>query len=70
MLLPNCAVLPYVLVGLGIAVVGGTIIEKLHMERYVEDFIRSAGSVDNEGALWDRYGENPAQQAPVGASRR
>ena len=38
----------YVLVGLGIAVVGGTIIEKLHMERYVEDFIRSAGSVDIE----------------------
>ena len=70
MLLPNCAVLPYVLVGLGIAVVGGTIIEKLHMERYVEDFIRSAGSVDNEGALWDQYGANPAQQAPVGASRR
>ena len=38
----------YVLVGLVIAVVGGTIIEKLHMERYVEDFIRSAGSVDIE----------------------
>lgn len=38
----------YVLVGLVIAVVGGTIIEKLHMERYVEDFIRSTGSVDIE----------------------
>ncbi len=36
----------YVLLGLVIAVVGGTIIEKLHMEREVEDFIRSAGSVD------------------------
>ena len=32
----------YVLVGLVIAVVGGTIIEKLHMEKYVESFILSA----------------------------
>lgn len=38
----------YVLVGLVIAVVGGTIIEKLHMEKYVESFILSAGSVDIE----------------------
>ena len=38
----------YVTVGLVIAVVGGTIIEKLHMERYVESFILSAGSVDIE----------------------
>lgn len=38
----------YVLVGLVIAVAGGTIIEKLHMERYVESFILSAGSVDIE----------------------
>lgn len=38
----------YVLVGLGIAVVGGTIIEKLHMEKHVESFIFSAGSVDIE----------------------
>lgn len=36
----------YVLVGLVIAVVGGAIIEKLHMEQYVESFILSAGSVD------------------------
>lgn len=36
----------YVVVGLVIAVVGGTIIEKLRMERYVEDFIFSAGGVD------------------------
>ena len=28
--------------------IGGTIIEKLHMERYVESFILSAGSVDLE----------------------
>ena len=36
----------YVIVGLLIAVVGGTLIEKLHMEKYVEDFILKAGSVD------------------------
>ncbi len=36
----------YVAVGLAIAVVGGTLIERLHMEPYVEDFIRKAGKVD------------------------
>lgn len=36
----------YVIMGLVIAVVGGTLIEKLHMEKYVEDFIRNASSVD------------------------
>ncbi len=36
----------YVVFGLVIAVLGGTLIEKLHMERYVESFILSAGSVD------------------------
>ena len=38
----------YVVVGLVIAVVGGTLIEKLHMEPYVEEFIRKASSVDIE----------------------
>jgi len=38
----------YVVVGLIVAVVGGTIIEKLHMENYVESFILNAGSVDIE----------------------
>ena len=38
----------YVIVGLIIAVIGGTLIEKLHMEQYVEEFIRSASSVDIE----------------------
>ncbi|WP_124065053.1 permease [Clostridium sp. E02] len=38
----------YVIVGLIVAVVGGTLIEKMHMEQYVEDFIRTAGSVDIE----------------------
>lgn len=36
----------YVIVGLIIAVIGGTIIEKLHMEKYVEQYIKTAGSVD------------------------
>lgn len=38
----------YVIVGLIIAVVGGTLIEKLHMEKHVESFILAAGSVDIE----------------------
>ncbi|MCI2000362.1 MAG: permease [Clostridia bacterium] len=38
----------YVVVGLIIAVIGGTIIEKLKMERYVEEFILNASSVDIE----------------------
>lgn len=36
----------YVVVGLIIAVIGGTIIEKLHMEKYVEQYIKTAGNVD------------------------
>ncbi len=36
----------YVVFGLVIAVLGGTLIEKLHMERHVESFILTAGSVD------------------------
>ena len=36
----------YVVVGLIIAVAGGGLIEKMHMEQYVEEFIRSAGRVD------------------------
>jgi uncharacterized membrane protein YraQ (UPF0718 family) len=38
----------YVAVGLVVAVIGGTIIEKLHMEKYVEKFILTAGNVDIE----------------------
>lgn len=36
----------YVIVGLVIAVVGGTVIEKMHMEKYVEEFIINSSSVD------------------------
>lgn len=38
----------YVIAGLIIAVAGGTLIEKMHMEKYVEDFILKAHSVDIE----------------------
>jgi len=38
----------YVLIGLIIAVIGGTLIEKLHMEEHVESFILTASSVDIE----------------------
>lgn len=36
----------YVLLGLVIAVVGGTLIEKLHLENQVEEFIRNAKQID------------------------
>ena len=36
----------YVIVGLIIAVIGGSLIEKLHMEKYVEDFVKNASRVD------------------------
>ena len=36
----------YVLLGLAVAVIGGTLIEKIHMEDQVEEFIRRANAVD------------------------
>lgn len=36
----------YVLLGLVIAVLGGTLIQKMKMERYIEAFILEAGSID------------------------
>lgn len=38
----------YVLLGLVVAVTGGTLIEKMHMEQQVEEFIRKASAVDIE----------------------
>ncbi len=38
----------YVIMGLIIAILGGRLIEKLGMEKYVEEFVLSAGSVDIE----------------------
>ncbi|HNX72825.1 MAG TPA: permease [Spirochaetales bacterium] len=42
---PKVAV-AYVVLGLVVAVTGGMLIEHLHMERYVEDFIKSASTVE------------------------
>jgi len=47
----------YVVVGLVIAVVGGTLIEKLHLEDQVEEFIRNGKAIDapqNELTVKDR----------------
>ncbi|MGE5579932.1 MAG: permease [Bacillota bacterium] len=38
----------YVVLGLVLSVAGGTVIEKMHMEEYVESYVRSAGSIDLE----------------------
>ncbi len=38
----------YVIVGLALAIAGGTIIEKLGMEKYVEKFVREANSIEIE----------------------
>ncbi|HOV94570.1 MAG TPA: permease [Spirochaetales bacterium] len=38
----------YVVLGLVVAVSGGMLIERLHMERYVEDFIKSARAVESD----------------------
>jgi uncharacterized membrane protein YraQ (UPF0718 family) len=38
----------YVIFGLIIAIIGGTLIERMHMEKHVESFIMTAGSVDIE----------------------
>ncbi len=44
---PKVAII-YVILGLIIAVIGGTLIEKFHMEKYVESFIMTAKRVDIE----------------------
>jgi len=49
----NVAIL-YVVLGLVIAVIGGTIIEKLHMEKHVESFIMAAGNVDMQSPSLSR----------------
>ena len=38
----------YVIVGLIVAVIGGSLIEKLHLEQEVEDYIRQAANIDAE----------------------
>ncbi len=44
----------YVVLGLIIAVIGGTIIEKLNMEKYVEEFIFKAPNIDLESSTLSR----------------
>lgn len=44
----------YVVLGLLIAVVGGSILEKLKMERYLEDFIKNAPAVEITGQTLTR----------------
>lgn len=36
----------YVIIGLVIAVIGGTFIENMHMEKYVEDFVKNANNIE------------------------
>lgn len=38
--------LVYVVLGLFIAVAGGTLIEKMHMDQYVEEFVKNASNID------------------------
>lgn len=45
----------YVVLGLVIAVVGGTLLEKMGMERYVEDFIKNAPHIEAEGQELTRH---------------
>lgn len=41
--------LAYVVVGVVIAVIGGTLIDKFHMEKYVESFVYAGGTISAEG---------------------
>lgn len=52
----------YVVVGLLIAVAGGTLLEKLRMDRYVEDFVRQATVLEEEG-------HSPTQRERLGYAK-
>ncbi|MCR4627529.1 MAG: permease [Treponema sp.] len=64
----------YVILGLAIAVTGGTLIEKLHLENQVEDFIRNVKRIDVEqkkltlkdrlNYAWDQVGETLKKVIP------
>ena len=45
----------YVILGLIIAVVGGTVIDKMKMEDYIEEYIRKAGSVNVQSLKLTKY---------------
>lgn len=44
----------YVILGLVIAVIGGTLLQKLKMDRYVEDFIKNAPHIEMESETFTR----------------
>ena len=61
----------YVLVGLVVAVAGGVIIQRLHMEQYVEDFVFSAGNLDGvAGSLSPRERAGYAAGQMTGTFRK
>ena len=45
----------YVVLGLVIAVVGGTLLEKLGMEKYVEGFVKNASQIETDAAELTRH---------------
>lgn len=61
----------YVVLGLVIAVIGGSLLQKLGMERYVEDFIRNAPHIDNgDGTLTRRDRLGYARDQLVGTIKK
>ena len=61
----------YVIIGLIIAVAGGTLIEKLHMERYVEEFVKNASRVDiSSPALTKKDRVQYAKEQVVGTFKK
>ena len=61
----------YVIVGLIIAVIGGTLIEKLYMEKYVEDFVKNASNVDiSSPALTKKDRVRYAKEQVVGTLKK
>ena len=61
----------YIVLGIIIAIVGGTIIEKLHMEKHVESFITTAGSVDIESPDLTRHDRSVyAKEQMVGTFKK
>lgn len=61
----------YVVVGLVIAVAGGTLIEKLHLENQVEEFIRSAKAIDTpQEELHFRERAKYAAEQVVGTAKK
>lgn len=60
----------YVVMGLLIAVVGGTLIETLHMEPYVEEIIRTSGRVDIESPALTRKDRITFAAEQVGTTLR